>query len=106
MRDSAVKNNVRFREEAAFSPRAMARWLLPTPGGPMNSTLCAVETQASQLTNKFLVQLGLKAEVELLQAAQRGEVRFLDSRVDGIVDPGDDLLLQHGVQVFLVAHFG
>jgi len=54
----------------------------------------------------FSSSWGWKLKFELLQALDPREVRFLDSGVDGVVHPSNHLLLQHAVEVFLVAQLG
>jgi len=49
----------------------MARWVLPTPGGPRRSTLVAFgdEDRVCQFVDQSLVVGGLEAKVELLHGA-------------------------------------
>ena len=60
----------------AARPRAMAKWVLPTPGGPSRSSASplATQRQVASSRNLLLVERGLGGEVESVQIAQGREV--------------------------------
>ena len=60
----------------AARPRMTASMVLPTPGGPMNSTLVASAKIGAcyEFPNEFLVDAGLGGEVEVVELPGGGEV--------------------------------
>ena len=61
--------------------QADGMWLLPTPGGPEDQAadLAFDEPQRAQLGEAFGVQVGLEAEVELVQRLVVGQAGHLQS---------------------------
>src|SRR5688572_10852900 len=58
-------------------PRATARWVFPTPGGPSSRTLAASGTKERPASSRTLalVDRRLEGEVEVLEGALKREMR-------------------------------
>ncbi len=82
----------------------MARWVLPVPGGPRNTTLSRAATKSR--VPRWAISLAFEAagvvEVELLQALAGGEPGGADAALAAVGLPGGDLALQAGDQELLV----
>ena len=61
-------------------PRAEARWVLPTPGGPEEDHIFPVfqETHGGQFIDLALVNGGLEREIEVVQGLLNGEAGHLN----------------------------
>ncbi len=81
-------------------PRAIARCVLPTPGGPKKSAFSALAMKRAggQLAHELGVDGGLKLEVEVLQGFHRREVRDLDPHLDPAALLGGHLIAQQLVE--------
>ena len=61
-------------------PNAIARWVLPVPGGPSrtNVLLGGQGVELREVRHRFAAQARLEREVEVLDRLARGEPRGLD----------------------------
>ena len=80
MRPVAVVKSVRMPSSHALRPRATARWVLPTPGGPRSRTFSplSMKRPVGQLLDTFGVDRGLEFEVEALEGLVEGEAGHRD----------------------------
>ena len=84
--------------------RPVARWVLPVPGGPRNTTLSlrGDEVQGAQVGDDVAFEAAGVVEVELLQALAGGEPGGADAALAAVGLAGGDLALQAGGQELLV----
>jgi len=82
----------------------MARWVLPVPGGPRNTTLsrAAAKIEGAQVRDHLTFEAAGMVEVELLQALAGGEPGGADAALPAVGLPGGDLPLQARGQELLM----
>jgi len=95
----------------------MARWVLPTPGGPRKTTFSLDEAEGRERLDLLALQRGLEAEVEVGERLHRREPAAPHRRLEpavvaqgdlGAEDSGDRLggaeaaidAGEHGVETF------
>ena len=75
----------------------MARWVLPTPGGPRKTTFSALdETERRQALDLLPLQRGLKAEVEVGERLHRRETAAPHRCLQSAVVAQCDLRSEYG----------
>ena len=92
----ALVKRIEWPASTAARPRAMARWVLPTPGGPKIEDVFSLADVApgGELADELLVDRRLEAEVEVVERLHRREVGDLDAHGDALALLGADLLLE------------
>src|SRR6266508_4949207 len=100
----AVAKATRLPARQARIPSAIARWLLPVPGGPSRTTLSfrGEEVELAEVEDERLLDRALEAEVELLERLAGGEASLLDPRLAAVRIPRCDLGLKQRLAEALV----
>src|SRR6266545_2870216 len=101
----AVAKATRLPARQARIPSAIARWLLPVPGGPSRTTLSfrGQEVELAEVEDERLLHRALEAEVELLERLAGGEAGLLDPALAAVRVPRCHLGLQQRLGEALVA---
>ena len=86
-------------------PSAIARWVLPVPGGPEQDDVLAAgeEVELAEVQHRVAADRGLEGEVELLQRLAGGEARGLDAALAAVAVAAVDLGLQQRGGELLIA---
>src|SRR4029077_5896462 len=91
----AVTNRTEWPAVMASRPSAIAKCVLPTPGGPSSSTFSPLATQRAAARSRLGIHRRLGSEVEARQFAHIREVRDFQSHFDtALVLPGNLALAQ------------
>jgi hypothetical protein len=77
-----VRKSTECPASTARTPRAIARCVLPTPGGPSRTTFSARSGQPGELPHLLTVDRGLEVEVELVQRLDPGQAGELEAALD------------------------
>src|SRR4029079_15779714 len=86
----AVLNATRWPARQARIPGAIARWVLPVPGGPSSTTFSRRARKSSwpRVQDRLAADRGLEGEVEVLERLAGGEPRLLDAGLAAVAVAG------------------
>src|SRR5215213_6526042 len=87
MRSASVENTTLWPAFTASTAKAVARWLLPVPGGPRRCTTSArsMNLSSASAEDAVAIERGLEGEVEALECFDRGEARHQERCLDAAV---------------------
>ena len=101
---AAVAKSTRWPAWQARIDSPMARWVLPVPGGPRNTTfsLASTKSRAPEVGDDVALQAALVVEVELLEGLSGREAGRPDADLAAVGLAGGHLALETGGQELLV----